>query len=99
MFICAVLFGHTAISANMFAAISDIFPAGAAGRVTALTGVAGGLSGMLFPLLTGALVDRISYWPVFLMAGLMPAIGCALLFLLAGKLEPLGTQTPKTLRI
>jgi ACS family hexuronate transporter-like MFS transporter len=92
IFICAVLFGHTAISANMFAAISDIFPAGAVGRVTALTGVAGGLSGMLFPLLTGALVDRISYWPVFLMAGLMPGIGCALLFLLAGKLEPLETQ-------
>jgi ACS family hexuronate transporter-like MFS transporter len=99
LFICAVLFGHTAISANMFAAISDIFPAGAVGRVTALTGVAGGLSGMLFPLLTGALVDRISYWPVFLMAGLMPGIGCALLFLLAGKLTPIGTQTPKTLRI
>jgi ACS family hexuronate transporter-like MFS transporter len=89
MFICAVLFGHTALSANMFAAISDIFPAGAVGRVTALTGVAGGLSGMLFPLLTGALVDRISYWPVFLMAGLMPGIGCVLLFVLAGKLESL----------
>ena len=99
MFICAVLFGHTALSANMFAAISDIFPAGAVGRVTALTGVAGGLSGMLFPLLTGALVDRISYWPVFLMAGLMPAIGCALLFLLAGNLKPLETQTPKILRM
>jgi ACS family hexuronate transporter-like MFS transporter len=99
MFICCVLFGHTAISANMFAAISDIFPAGAVGRVTALTGVAGGLSGMLFPLLTGALVDRISYWPVFLMAGLMPGIGCALLFLLAGKLRPLEAQTPKTLRM
>jgi ACS family hexuronate transporter-like MFS transporter len=99
MFICAVLFGHTAISANMFAAISDMFPAGAVGRVTALTGVAGGLSGMLFPLLTGALVDRISYWPVFLMAGLMPGIGSAMLFLLAGKFTPLETQTPKTLRI
>jgi MFS transporter, ACS family, hexuronate transporter len=99
LFICGVLFGHTAISANMFAAISDIFPAGAVGRVTALTGVAGGLSGMLFPLLTGALVDRISYWPVFLMAGLMPGIGCALLFLVAGKLTPLETQTPKILRM
>jgi MFS transporter, ACS family, hexuronate transporter len=99
MFICAVLFGHTALSANMFAAISDIFPSGAVGRVTALTGVAGGLSGMLFPLLTGALVDRISYWPVFLMAGFMPAIGCALLFLLAGKLKPLDAQTPKTFRM
>lgn len=87
--ICFVLFGHTAVSANMFAAISDVFPAGAVGRVTALTGIAGGFSGVLFPMLTGALVDRISYWPVFLIAGFMPLIGCTLLFLLAGKLQPL----------
>jgi len=78
--ICAVLFGHTFLSANMFAAISDLFPANAVGRVTALTGIAGGLSGMLFPVLTGKLVDRISYVPVFGLAALLPALGCLALF-------------------
>jgi ACS family hexuronate transporter-like MFS transporter len=82
--ICCVLFGHTALSANMFAAMSDLFPKSAVARVTGLTGIAGGLSGMLFPLLTGLLVDRISYVPVFAMASLMPAAGLLVLVLFAG---------------
>lgn len=82
-FICLVLLGHTALSANMLAAISDIFPEGAVGRVTGLTGIAGGTSGLLFPLLTGFLVDRLSYTPVFVIAGFMPALGVLSLAILA----------------
>jgi ACS family hexuronate transporter-like MFS transporter len=85
--ICCVLFGHTALSANMFAAISDLFPKSAVARVTGLTGIAGGLSGMLFPLLTGMLVDRISYVPVFAMASLMPAAGLLVLVAFAGRFK------------
>jgi ACS family hexuronate transporter-like MFS transporter len=85
--ICLVLLGHTALSANMFAAVSDTFPSSAVARVTGLTGVASGLSGMLFPLLTGVLVDRVSYVPVFAMASLMPAAGLLVLILLAGRFE------------
>jgi ACS family hexuronate transporter-like MFS transporter len=68
------------LSANMFGAITDLFPDHTVGRATGLTGVAGGLSGLLFPLLTGYLVDHISYAPVFLMVGFMPMIGTVLLF-------------------
>jgi ACS family hexuronate transporter-like MFS transporter len=82
--ICCVLFGHTALSANMFAAVSDLFPKSAVARVTGLTGIAGGLSGMLFPLLTGQLVDKVSYVPVFALASLMPAAGLIVLVVLAG---------------
>jgi ACS family hexuronate transporter-like MFS transporter len=74
-FICVVMFGHTWLSANMFAAISDIYPDGGVGRMTALTGIAGGISGVLFPKLTGFLVDKVSYTPVFLIAAFMPAAG------------------------
>jgi len=42
---------------------------------------------MLFPLLTGVLVDRVSYVPVFAMASLMPAAGLLVLILLAGRFE------------
>jgi nitrate/nitrite transporter NarK len=42
-------------SANMYGAVTDLFPEHAVGRATGLTGVAGGLSGLLFPLLTGRL--------------------------------------------
>jgi ACS family hexuronate transporter-like MFS transporter len=84
-FICLVMFGHTWLSANMFAAISDIYPDGAVGRMTALTGIAGGVSGVLFPKLTGFLVDRFSYAPVFVIAAFMPAAGVLCLGLLARK--------------
>jgi ACS family hexuronate transporter-like MFS transporter len=85
--ICLVLLGHTALSANMFAAVSDTFPSSAVARVTGLTGVASGISGMLFPLLTGVLVDRVSYTPVFAMASLMPAAGLLILLALGGRFE------------
>jgi MFS transporter, ACS family, hexuronate transporter len=79
----AAIFGHYFVSAHMYGSITDLFPENAVGRVTGLTGVAGGISGFLFPLLTGVLVDRISYAPVFLLAALMPMAGTLALFALA----------------
>jgi len=95
-FICLVMFGHTWLSANMFAAISDIYPDGAVGRMTALTGIAGGISGLLFPLLTGFLVDRFSYGPVFVIVALMPAIGVLALHTLGGSFQRLTLQSGAT---
>jgi MFS transporter, ACS family, hexuronate transporter len=91
--ICFVLFGHTALSANMFAAVSDLFPSSGVARVTGLTGIAGGISGMLFPLLTGWLVDHVSYTPVFALASLMPAAGLVALVALAGRFQPVNLRT------
>lgn len=68
------------LSAHMFAAVTDLFPDEQVGRATGLTGIAGGLSGMLFPLLTGLLVDRISYAPVFVLVAIMPMLGTLALF-------------------
>lgn len=86
--ICIVLLGHTCLSANFFARISDLTPDASVSRVTGLTGVAGGLSGMLFPLLTGRLVDQVSYTPVFLLAALMPLAGVVLLDRLSRRASP-----------
>jgi MFS transporter, ACS family, hexuronate transporter len=77
------------LSANMFGAVTDLFPEHTVGRATGLTGVAGGLSGLLFPLLTGHLVDHVSYAPVFVMVGFMPLIGTALLFLIGRRYRSL----------
>ena len=71
------------LSANMFGAVTDLFPDSQVGRATGLTGVAGGLSGLLFPLLTGILVDHFSYRPVFLLVAFMPLLGTFALFALA----------------
>ena len=83
-----VLFGHTFLSANMFAAVTDMFPDGAVGRATGLHGICGGLSGLLFPLLTGFLVDRFSYSPVFALAAIMPLAGTIALFVVSKGLRP-----------
>jgi MFS transporter, ACS family, hexuronate transporter len=89
-----VLFGHTFYSANFFASISDLFPASAVGRVTGLTGVSGGLSGILFPLLTGYLVDHYSYVPAFAIAALLPLAGMIALFALAPGMRPAPLSSP-----
>jgi ACS family hexuronate transporter-like MFS transporter len=86
--ISIVLFGHTFYSANMFASISDLLPAAAAGRVTGLTGLSGGLGGILFPLATGCLVDHYSYAPAFAIAAVLPLAGMCALFWLAPRLTP-----------
>ncbi len=83
-----VMFGHTFYSANFFAAISDLFPVPAVGRVTGLTGVSGGLGGILFPLLTGYLVDHYSYVPAFAIAAILPFAGMCAFFWLAPGMKP-----------
>ncbi len=86
--ISIVMFGHTFLSASMFAAIGDMFPESAVGRVTGMTGIAGGLGGILFPLLTGYVVDHYSFAPAFFVAALMPMAGAAALFTVAPGLRP-----------
>jgi ACS family hexuronate transporter-like MFS transporter len=81
------ILANSFVAVNMFGAVSDLFPDHQVGRATGLTGVAGGLSGLLFPLLTGSLVDHFSYTPVFLLVGFMPLLGTMALFLLGGSYQ------------
>lgn len=83
--ICVAIAADSFLSANMFAAITDLFSDEQVGRATGLTGIAGGLSGMLFPLLTGFFVDRISYTPAFAVVAFMPLAGTIALFAAARK--------------
>ncbi len=81
--ISIAIFGHNFLSVNMFGAITDLFTDAEVGRATGMSGVASGLIGLLFPLLTGYLVDHGSYRSVFMMAALMPLLGTVALFVLA----------------
>ena len=89
MMIGVAIMADNFLSANMFGAITDLFPDRQIGRATGLTGVAGGLSGLLFPLLTGSLVDHVSYTPVFLLVAFMPLIGTIALFTVGRKYREL----------
>lgn len=93
LIIALVLCGNTFFSANMFASITDLFPESATGRVTGLTGLSGGAGGILFPLLTGWLVDHYSYAPAFAIAAVLPFAGGAALFALTPGFKPYTVKT------
>ena len=48
---------HQAWSANLFTTVSDMFPKNAVASVIGIGGMAGALGGMIFPTLTGKLLD------------------------------------------
>ena len=48
---------HQAWSANLYTSVSDMFPKRAVASVVGLGGMAGSVGGMIFPILTGRLLD------------------------------------------
>jgi MFS transporter, ACS family, hexuronate transporter len=71
-FICFALFGYAAWSTMGLTFPSDLFPSQVVASVTGLSGLAAGLAGTAFTLLVGALVDRLSYLPAFVLAATAP---------------------------
>jgi MFS transporter, ACS family, hexuronate transporter len=80
--------GYTAALANMLAMPADVFPAAGVASVYGLASMGSGFGGMVFALMTGWLVDRYSYVPVFWLFGLIPLVCVSILWGLMGRLEP-----------
>jgi ACS family hexuronate transporter-like MFS transporter len=80
--ICFALWGYASWSTMGLTLPSDLFPPEVVATVTGLSGLAAGLVGAVFTLAVGMLVDRFSYRPAFLIAGLMPLLATAFLLLL-----------------
>jgi len=93
--ICIAAFGLASTVANHIGTLGDIFPPAVLAGVTGLTGLAEGVVNMILTLATGAVVDRFSYLPVFVAAGLLPGLAASALFILVRKVEPLeiGSKT------
>jgi MFS transporter, ACS family, hexuronate transporter len=87
--VSAAMTGYTASLANMLAIPGDVFPKNAVGSVYGLASMGSGFGGMLFTLVTGWLVDRYSYTPVFFLFGLLPLIFAWILLRYLGPLDPL----------
>jgi ACS family hexuronate transporter-like MFS transporter len=85
--ICLASFGIGTFAATWIGAIGDLFPEQVVARVTGLAGMAEGALNMVLTLTTGAVVDRYSYFPVFMGAGLIPVLALASLFLLVRRIE------------
>ena len=80
------MFGYTGCLANMLSMPADVFPGSAVASVYGLASMGSGFGGMLFTLITGWVVDRHSYTPVFIGFGIMPLVCALILWTLAGPL-------------
>jgi ACS family hexuronate transporter-like MFS transporter len=80
--ICVALWGYASWSTMGLTLPSDLFPQDVVATVTGLSGFAAGLAGAVFTFAVGFFVDRFSYGPAFLAAGLLPIFATACLFLL-----------------
>jgi ACS family hexuronate transporter-like MFS transporter len=70
--ISTVTMAYSVWAANVLTLPADMFPQQVVASISGLSGTGAALGGMMFTLLIGAVVDRFSYVPVFVMAGLMP---------------------------
>ena len=78
--VCFALWGYASWSTMGLTLPSDLFPQEVVATVTGLSGLAAGLVSAVFTMLVGIVVDRFSYGPAFIAAGLLPIF--ATLFLL-----------------
>jgi ACS family hexuronate transporter-like MFS transporter len=85
--IAMAIFGLNFMSCNLITIVADVFPDTTLARVTGLSGIGEGVLNIILTLLTGIVVDRFSYAPVFLGAGLMPLASIAALFILVGHIH------------
>ena len=80
-------FAYAAWGTIMLTLPTDLFPSRQTGSVSGLSGTGAGLGGLAFTWLTGVVVDRMSYTPIFLIAGLMPLVALTLAQLLIPRIS------------
>jgi MFS transporter, ACS family, hexuronate transporter len=71
-------FAYGAWGTIMLTLPADLFSPRQAGSVSGLSGTGAGLGGIVFTWVIGIVVDRVSYTPIFLAAGLMPVVALAI---------------------
>ena len=87
VFICIATLGINAFAANLIGLLTDLFPERVLARVSGLTGVGDNGMGMIMMLLTGVVIDRFSYLPVFIAAGILPLLALTSMFVLVGRVR------------
>lgn len=88
--ICLATFALGATTANHIGLLGDLFSAQVMARLTGLSGMCEGFINMGVQLATGIVVDRLGYLPVFMAAGLMPALAVSSVFTLVRRIERIG---------
>ena len=81
---------HQGFSANLYAMVSDAMPKKAVGSVTGLGGMAGSVSGMLFSIVAGYILEWTgSYVSLFFVAAPAYVVALSFIFILTRKAKPI----------
>lgn len=80
-------FGIAMMAATHIGMLTDLFDDKVLARLTGVTGAGEGMVNMVLMVAVGAVVDRFSYGPVFVAAGLMPLLALAAVFVLVRRIE------------
>jgi ACS family hexuronate transporter-like MFS transporter len=78
---------HQGWSANAYTLASDLFPQKAIGSIVGIAGMAGSLGGMILAALSGVIISRVGFEPLFIWASVAYLTGLSVVHLLAGKYE------------
>jgi ACS family hexuronate transporter-like MFS transporter len=79
-FFCVGAFAHQAMSSTLLTLPADLFPKGAVATANGLSGMIGGLGGMLFTLIVGVVAVKVGYAPLFVAIAFLDIIGAAFLW-------------------
>jgi ACS family hexuronate transporter-like MFS transporter len=86
--ICLIVCGNNWCAATYIATIGEIFPSHVVGRINGIAGAGDSAAGVVTMLLTGMVIDRWSYLPVFIAAGVLPLLALASILLVVREIEP-----------
>jgi ACS family hexuronate transporter-like MFS transporter len=81
--------GANMVEPNFIGFVTDIFPEQTVGQVTGLTGIADNLMSVTLMLTTGMVLDRFSYFPVFMGAAILPLLQISCVIWLLGPVKKL----------
>ena len=80
-------FGIATMAATHIGMLTDLFEDKVLARLAGITGAGEGIVNMVLMVAVGAVVDRFSYGPVFVAAGVMPLLALGAVFLLVRRIE------------
>lgn len=86
--ISVTTFGYTGYTANTLAFPADVFPKQAVASVWGLASMGSGFGGFCFIGLSGWLIGKYGYTPVFIGYGIMPVLALLCILFLIGPLRP-----------
>jgi MFS transporter, ACS family, hexuronate transporter len=95
-FVSIAMLGYTGVLANMLSFPADLFPKSAVGSVYGLASMGSGFGGMIFTLITGVVVERYGYTPVFFGFGIVPLLCPTILWLAKAGHHPYRVPHPVT---